>query len=153
MTQVSGISRWVRERRLVHGYYMRPEEIELYQLDGEGRDPTNYVGYRFFDLIIRPVLNESLAAAAVRPSTFLDTLANEPSREGRPQPNTSSCLPFALSHLSAKENREARWLRVRPGRIVSTNLSIPYQEGVFAHPTPSTAPQPHERSGLATGIT
>ena len=57
MTRVSGIARRVREWRLVHGYYMRPEEIELYQLDKEGRDPTNYVGYRFFDLIIRPVLN------------------------------------------------------------------------------------------------
>ena len=32
--------------------------VELYQLDKEGRDPTDYVGYRFYDLSIRPVLND-----------------------------------------------------------------------------------------------
>lgn len=54
---MSRVGSWLWRWRLVHGFYMTPEEVDLYQLDRGGRDPVDFVGYRFFNRVMRPLLN------------------------------------------------------------------------------------------------
>lgn len=48
----------MRTWRMIHGLLLRRDEVELYGLNREGRDPTDFIGYNVYEAVIRPALND-----------------------------------------------------------------------------------------------
>lgn len=48
----------LRTWRMIHGLLLRRDEVELYGLNREGRDPTDFVSYNVYEAVIRPALND-----------------------------------------------------------------------------------------------